>query len=327
MDFRPMLPHVVTYSVLLGLAALVPGFWQPVFFVIFYMALAQALNIFLGLTGYVDFGYVAFMGFGSYGMGLAVIGLYRTGLPEFLIVGVGLILAVVFSMVLSLVVGGVALRLRGAYFAIATVGVSEGSRYLIQGGRIWGGSEGIILTGPLRQAFGATQANLLSTFSADVITVVTAITAAVATLILIRGKVGFALKALREDEDAARVMGVYVTKYKIIAFVLSAVFAALIGASAWTLKLTYVFPSDVFNIAYVVEVIVTVMIGGTGTLTGPLLGGLIYGVMKYYLLIIIPGFQLLVLAPLMLVIILFFPQGIVGALRKALGPSAAKYLQ
>lgn len=290
------------------------------------MALAQALNIFLGLTGYVDFGYVAFLGFGSYGMALTVTSLYRTGWPPMVIVGLGLLLAVSLSLVLSLIVGGVALRLRGTYFAIATIGVSEGARYLIQGGRIWGGSEGIILTGPMRQAFGNVEATFLSTVAADAITAATALAAAFATLILIQGRMGYALKALRQDEDAARVMGVNVTKYKIIAFILSASFAALIGASAWTLKLTYVFPSDVFNIAYVVEFIVTVMIGGTGTLTGPLFGGLLYGVLKYYLLIIFPGFQLLILAPLMLVIVIFFPRGIVGGLQKLFGPTLAKYL-
>ncbi len=327
MDIRPMLAHLVTYSVLLTLGALVPGLWQPVFFVIFYMALAQAFNIFLGLTGYVDFGYVAFLGFGSYGMGVAITALIGSRLPALLIISAGLALAVLFALVLSIAVGAVALRLRGAYFAIATIGVSEGARYFITGGRVWGGSEGIILSGTLRQAFGSAQASLLSTFVADIITVATAFTAAVTTFLIIRGKIGYALKALRQDEDAAKVMGVNVTKSKVTAFIMSATFAGLIGASAWTLKLTYVFPSDVFNVAIVVEAIVTVMIGGTGTLTGPLFGGLIYGSMKYFLIILFPGFQLLVLAPLMLVIILFFPEGIVGALRRILGPEVARYVR
>jgi len=111
-------------------------------------------------------------------------------------------------------------------------------------------------------------------------------------------------------------MGINVTKYKIMAFITSAMFGGLIGAIAWTLKLTYVFPEDVFNITYTVEAIVIVMLGGSGTLFGPVVGGLIYGILKYYLNIILPGFQLLLLAPLLIIIIVAFPEGLVGSIKK-----------
>lgn len=303
------------YALLFILGLTIPGMWQPVALIMFYVALGQCFNIFLGLTGYVDFGYVAFLAMGAYGMAIAVDLLHRQGLG-ILIIFIGLILAVIMSSLLSLAVGAVALRLRGAYFAIATIGVNEGFRYFIEGARLWGGSEGIIVSGSLRQSLGPQMVNYLSTFVADVLVFLVAILAAFVTALIINGKMGYAMMALREDEDAAKVIGVNVTKYKIIAFVISASFAGLLGACAWTLKMTYVFPADVFLITYTIEAIAIVMLGGAGTLLGPAAGGVIYGVLKYYLAIKFPGLQLLILAPLLIIIIVIFPEGVVGTIKK-----------
>lgn len=306
---------LVFYAALFILGLTIPGMWQPVALIMFYVALGQCFNIFLGLTGYVDFGYVAFLAMGAYGMAIAVDLLHRQGLGIFIIF-TGLLLAVTMSSLLSLAVGAVALRLRGAYFAIATIGVNEGFRYFIEGARLWGGSEGIIISGPLRQTLGPQVVNYLSTFIADVLVFLVAILAAFVTARIINGKMGYAMMALREDEDAAKVIGVNVTKYKIIAFVISASFAGLLGACAWTLKMTYVFPADVFLITYTIEAIAIVMLGGAGTLLGPAAGGVIYGILKYYLAIKFPGLQLLILAPLLIIIIVIFPEGVVGTIKK-----------
>jgi branched-chain amino acid transport system permease protein len=217
---------------------------------------------------------------------------------------------------LSLAVGAVALRLRGAYFAIATIGVNEGFRFLIEGARIWNGSEGMIFTAQLNQILGRETASALMIFWADIMVLVIAVLAASVTLIYMRNRVGYALTALREDEDAAKVMGINVTKYKIIAFVTSAIFAGLVGAASWALKTPYVFPPEVFEIHYTIEAIIIVLLGGAGTLLGPLVGGLIYGISKYYLAIFLPGFQLLIFAPIIIVIIVMFPEGVVGMLKQ-----------
>jgi branched-chain amino acid transport system permease protein len=230
--YLPIVPVIVGYAVLFGTGLLVPGKWQLISQLAFYCAMGQAFNLFLGMTGYVDFGYVAFMGIGTYGMAISIWGLYDKGLGVWLII-IGLLLAALFSTLLSLAVGAVALRLRGAYFAIATIGVSEGFRYLIEGARIWNGADGIIFSRNMKVAFGKEMAGIISTFWADVLTFVVAIGAALITLIYMRGKVGYALTALREDEDAAKVMGINVTRYKIIAFITSAIFAGLLGAVAW----------------------------------------------------------------------------------------------
>jgi branched-chain amino acid transport system permease protein len=313
--YYPIIPVYAAYLVMFLMGKNVSGMWELIAMLAFYCALGQAFNIFLGMTGYVDFGYVAFLGVGTYGMAIGITKLAHVEELGIGIIIVGLGMAVMMATLLSLAVGAVALRLRGAYFAIATIGVNEGFRYLIEGAKIWNGSEGMIFMAELNHTFGREAASALSTFWADVFVLIIAGLAALATLCYMRSKIGYALMALREDEDAAKVMGINVTRYKIIAFVTSAVFAGLLGAAAWAIKTPYVFPPEVFEIHYTVEAIVIVLLGGAGTLLGPVVGGLIYGISKYYLAIILPGFQLLVFAPIIIVIIVLFPEGIVGMIK------------
>ncbi|MBW2181778.1 MAG: branched-chain amino acid ABC transporter permease [Deltaproteobacteria bacterium] len=325
--FYPILPVLAAYLFLFLAGSRIPGMMQLVAMLLFYCAMGQAFNIFLGMTGYVDFGYVAFMGVGTYGMALSITHLAPLeGLGIWVIV-IGFVAALFFSTCLSLAVGAVALRLRGAYFAIATICVNEGFRFLIEGAKIWNGAEGMIFTAQLNEILGREVAEKLSLFWADVIVLIIGLMAAIVTLLYMRSKIGYALTALREDEDAAKVMGIYVTKYKIIAFITSACFAGLIGASSWALKTPYVFPSEVFEIHYTIEAIFIVLLGGAGTLLGPIVGGLIYGVSKYYLSIYLPGFQLLIFAPIIILIIVMFPEGVVGMLKKRLhGKKPARYI-
>jgi branched-chain amino acid transport system permease protein len=313
--YLPLAPVLAGYFFLFLVGENMEGKWQLIAMLAFYCAVGQAFNLFVGMTGYVDFGYVAFLGIGTYGMAIAISRWSGQGLGLGLLV-IGLLMAIGMATLLSLAVGAVALRLRGAYFAIATIGVNEGFRYLIEGARLWGGSEGIIFTAQLNTAFGRDFANVLSTYWADVALFFIASFAAFLTLFFLRSKVGYALTAVRTDEDAAKVMGINVTKFKIIAFIASASLAGMIGAVSWALKLTYVFPPDVFEISYTVEAIIIVFLGGAGTLLGPIVGGLIYGLSKYYLAVILPGFQLLIFAPIIIIIIVLFPEGTVGVLKK-----------
>jgi branched-chain amino acid transport system permease protein len=310
--YIPVLPVFAAYLVLFLIGRNMPGMWQLMATLLFYCCLGQAFNIFLGMTGYVDFGYVAFVGVGTYGMALAISRLAHLEWLGLGVIFIGYLLALLLSTLLSMAVGAVALRLRGAYFAIATIGVNEGFRYLIEGTGMWNGSEGIIFFGEMNQILGSEVASAISTFWADIFVLIIAALGALVTIIYMRSKIGYALTALREDEDAAKVMGINVTKFKIIAFITSACFAGLLGASAWALKTPYVFPPEVFEIHYTIEAIIIVMLGGAGTLLGPVVGGLIYGLSKYFLSIIIPGFQLLIFAPVIILIIVLFPEGVVG---------------
>ena len=313
--YLPLLPVYLFYGLLFLFGRSVEGMWQPVALAAFYAALGQAFNVFLGMTGYVDFGYVAFMALGAYGMALTVSNLYNVAWLGGWLIVIGIAAAALFSGALSVVVGAIALRLRGAYFAIATVGVNEGFRYLLEGIRLWGGSEGIVISSNLRTAFGSEGASEISTYWADVYVFLIAALAAFLTLQYMQSRIGYALMALREDEEAAKSMGINTTKYKIIAFITSSALAGLIGATAWTLKLTYVFPADAFAIHYTVEAIVIVILGGAGTLMGPVVGGVVYAGLKYGLGVTFPGLQLLILAPIIILVIVLFPEGLVGVLK------------
>lgn len=326
LKYLPVVPVLLAYAVMIGIGLAYPGKWQLVAQLAFFCALGQAFNLFMGMTGYVDFGYVAFLGVGTYGMAVPISMLADKGLGLG-VIAIGLVLSVVFAVLLSLAVGAVALRLRGAYFAIATIGVNEGFRFLIEGARIWNGSEGIIFSSHLRTLVGRQAAMSLSTFWADVMVFGVAILAALLTLVYLKGRIGYALAALRMDEDAAKVMGINVTKFKIIAFITSAALAGLLGATAWAVKLTYVYPTDVFAIHYTVEAIIIVLLGGAGTLLGPIVGGLIYGLSKYYLAVHLPGFQLLIFAPVIILVIVLAPEGTVGVIKRRLsGTALEKYI-
>ena len=280
----------------------------------FYIALGQAFNIFLGMTGYVDFGYVAFMALGMYGMASGIVRAYEAGLPGYYGVLLGLVQTIVFTVILALIVGGIALRLRGAYFAIATISVNEGLRYLVEGLDIWGGSKGLIVSGPLISLFGNRGYSLIATVASDIAVFLVALLALLITIIFLNTRIGYALRAIREDEDAARVMGVNTTMYKVLAFATSGVLGGLLGA-AWSFKVAAIYPPDAFNIMYTVEAVILVMLGGAGTLTGPIVAGILYGSLKYALAGIIPGLQLLVFAPLLVAFIVLAPEGIIGGLR------------
>lgn len=320
------LPTLGLYLILLLLRITLIGFEQFITLIWFYIALGQAFNIFLGMTGYVDFGYSAFLALGMYGMAISVISLSKSTLTGALVLVTGIVVGIILVSLLALTIGGIALRLRGAYFAIATIGVNEGLRFLIEGTGIWGGSEGLIMAKPLRDIFGEALVTIIQIEFADYALFTISLITAFITHRIIVSKMGYALRAIKEDEDAAKVLGVNITKYKILAFLISAIIAGLIG-SMLSLKIVAIFPPQAFLVTYVVEAITIVVIGGAGTLLGPIFGGLIYATLKYMLMTTFPGLQLLILAPLLLTIILFFPEGAVSWLKyKARGTVLERYL-
>jgi len=316
--YYPLIPVFIAYLIMFLIGFSVPGMWQMVALLAFYCALGQSWNIFMGMTGYVDFGYVTFIALGTYGMSLGISYLYHFEWLGIGIIFIGILLALFLASLSALLEAFIALRLRGAYFAIACIGINEGLRYFIEGAKLWGGSEGLIFSGALMQALGREVANQLTTFWADFSVFIIAALAAFLNMHYMRSKIGYALTAVREDEDAAKVMGINTTKYKTIAFLTSGLLGAGVGAMAWGLKLGYVYPGDVFVIHYTVECIVVVLLGGAGTLMGPVVGGLIYGLSKYWLAIIMPGFQLLIFAPIIIIIIVAFPEGVIGLLKSRL---------
>ncbi|MEZ0290345.1 MAG: branched-chain amino acid ABC transporter permease [Sulfolobales archaeon] len=304
----------IIYLLLWSLKELKPEYSQLIVQLVTYATIAQAYNIFLGMTGYVDFGYVSYYGLGLYGMAIAIkYASERNIVPE-QAVALGVLLSLLMAGLIASVVGGIALRLRGAYFAIATIGLSQALRYFIEGTGLWGGSEGLIIARDLREIFGEERFSYATIILPDIGIFVSCLISTIVLYVVRVSRLGLGLLAVREDEDAAEVLGVNTVRYKFLAFIISALLASVVG-SMWSLKVTAIFPPESFNIAFSVEAIVITMLGGAGTILGPLVGASLYTLSKYFLGVMLPGFQLLIFSLLLIPIVVVFRQGIVGEVR------------
>lgn len=315
-----LLIPILVYIAILSLRVAFPALSQMITFIAFYVALGLAYNIFQGMTNYVNFGYVAFLGLGMYGMAQFVKSFYHTlmnlgdlGLKVLTIIAGGATVSILMSLLMATVVGLIALRLRQVYFAISTIGLAMGLRYFIEGTGLWGGSEGTIIAEDLLRLLGVPGVVGIVEL-ADILFVVVGILAVLITYRILTSKWQYALAALREDEDVADVFGINTTKCKFTVFMVSAILAAILGC-AMALKYQAIYPPEAFTLTYTIESIVIIMFGGMGTLLGPIVGGIVYSILKYVLTVIAPGLQLLVIAPIMILIIMFFPTGFVGWLK------------
>ncbi|MEM1598518.1 branched-chain amino acid ABC transporter permease [Pyrobaculum sp.] len=320
-----MKPHVplLIYLLLIVVAVAFPQYAKTVATIAFFMALGQAVNIFVGLTGYVDFGYVAFLAMGAYGLGVVVYYWPQLGM---LALPLGVLLGVAMAASLAMAVGAIALRLRGAYFAIATIGVNEGIKHLIVGANLWGGGAGLILGTSMFRAFGRDAALWLANVGSTVLILATGLLAVVAMYLIQASRAGYALAAIRQDEDAAKAMGINPTKYKLLAFTTSASLSGLLGAAYYPLGNMQVFPENVFFIEYILDGLAVMFIGGAGTVTGPIIGGLVYILARDLVGSFLPGMQVLAIAALLMLIVILLPRGVVGTLRQHLPPGVREWL-
>lgn len=298
----------------LGLV-LVAGLWPAVsgnvatrevlFTMLLSVALASSLNILLGYTGYVSFGHVVFFGLGGY------VGMYLLSL------GAGLWLAApaggIAAGMLAFLLGKAILRLRGAYFALATIGINEAMRAFINNFAPFGGPTGISLNFQIYAGYGGAVQALWLTYYA---LLGLAVLALALSFLVKTSKFGLGLMAIREDEDAAEVMGVVTPNAKTWAYILSAVIPGMVGA-LFFFKNGNIEPNDAFRLHFSIEMLVMVMLGGQGTVLGPLLGAAGYQWLRGFLLTspLFKDIQLTVAGTLLLIIVLFIPAGAVGWLR------------
>jgi len=268
-----------------------------------YIILASNLNIMLGYTGYINFGSIVFFGLGGYICLWLVSGL---GLP----LAVSLPIAGTCVSGLALVFGLGILRLRGHFFALATIGIIEGVQAFVQNFKPWGGSAGLYLSGGVLKQIGG---------PANALWVIYFLMIAVMGLSLYlsyavkSSKFGLGLLAIGQNEDAAAVLGVPTPLYKALAYCTSAFLPAIAGG-LFFFKSAFIEPASAFDLTLSTEVIVVVMLGGQGTVFGVALGALLYSELRGYLLTTatFSNFQLVISGALLLLIVLFFPGGLMG---------------
>lgn len=286
---------------------------ERTFTILLAIVMASSLNIILGYTGYVSFGHVVFYGLGGY-MGVYAIDKWGWPLP------LGVLLGGLTSAGLAFLLGRAILRLRGAYFALVTIGINEAMRTFVSNFEPFGASTGIELHFSVYKPYGGAAQALWLTYYF----VVTLSAFAILLSYWVRqSKLGLGLVAIREDEDAAEVMGVITPRYKTIAYVLSAILPGMLGV-LFFFKNGTVEPKDAFRLHFSIEAIVMVMLGGQGTVLGPMLGAWGYQRLRGLLLttnwqiagLAIKDFQLVIAGILLLIIVLFVPAGLVGWLRQ-----------
>ncbi len=279
---------------------------ETVFTILLSVTLASSLNILLGYTGYVSFGHVVFFGLGGY-VGFYLLAIQGWSLWMAMLAG-GL-----SSALLAYLLGRAILRLRGAYFALATIGINEAMRAFINNFKPFGGPIGMTLNFQVYRDYGgASQALWMVFYTMGALTLL-----AVTVSFFVRtSKFGLGLLAIREDEDAAEVMGVVAPKAKTWAYVLSAIFPGIIGV-LFFFKNGSIEPAPAFRLHFSIETIVMVMLGGQGTVLGPVVGSGLYQGIRGYLLTsaIFKNIQLAVAGGLLLLIVLFVPDGVIGWLR------------
>ncbi len=283
------------------------------FTILLAITMAVSLNIIVGYTGYVSFGHVVFYGLGGY-VGMYLINSLGLSLP-LAVLGGGIAAAL-----LALLLGGAILRLRGAYFALVTIGVNEAVRTFIANFQPFGGPTGIELQFSVYQPYGGPAQALWLTYYAVVGISVFAI---VFSYFIKSSKFGLGLISIREDEDAAEVLGIVTPNVKTLAFISSAFLPGMLGV-LFFFKNGNVEPGDAFRLGFSIESLVMIMLGGQGTLLGPVIGALGYQRLRGLLLtsnamigtLALKDFQLVIAGLLMLLIILFIPAGLVGWLRQ-----------
>jgi branched-chain amino acid transport system permease protein len=261
------------------------------------LCLAQMWNLLAGYAGLVSVGQQAFVGIGAYT--LVYFGNER-GLNIFLCVP----LAGVIAALLALPVAGVAFRLRGGYFAIGTWVIAEVFRLVVSQIDVLGGGTGTSLTAVIGIDLDTRQA----------VTLWLALAAGAGSILvvwwMVRSPLGQALRALRDSDRAADALGVRVTRVKLVAFVVSSAGCAIAGAIIY-LNLLRVQPSAAFSINWTVFMIFIVVIGGIGTIEGPLLGAIIFFALQEWLADL-GTWYLIILGVLAILITIRLPNGIWG---------------
>lgn len=223
-----------------------------------FVVMAAGWNLVGGLTGYPSFGNVAFFGIGAYTCAAAV-DAHRLNLP----LAAGVALSPVVPAAFAALMGLPLLRLRGHYFAIATLGVAVAAGEVVKNVEWLGESTGLFP--PIVR-----RADLVFLY----LMVAAAVLSVAATLLVMRSRFGYGLLAIRENEDAAQVMGVPTTAYKVAAFTLSAAMTGLAGGifALWNSFINYELG---FSLDFNIQIILMAVMGGAGTLFGPVLGAVV----------------------------------------------------
>jgi branched-chain amino acid transport system permease protein len=258
-----------------------------------YVVLALSWNIISGFTGYTSFGHVAFYGIGAYACAILVADYGWFWLPA-LGVSAGV------AALVGVAIGYPVLRLKGPYFAIAMLGAAEGTRVVVT---VWDS----LTHGGLGISLPSAETSMETYYAMLVLML---LTVAVAYAVG-HSRFGVRLNAIREDEGAAEALGINATLYKLAAFVLSAVFPAVAGGIQ-AYKVLYIDPPSVFFVQITIAMALMSMLGGKGTVIGPILGAVLLYTAQELTWVNFPTAHLIAYGLFIVLVARFMPRGLVG---------------
>ena len=290
---------IVGIIILIFLPRFISGYWVRVITTIFMFAVvSQGMNIMYGYMGYLPFGNIMFFGIGAY---ITAIGMSR-GLSFLAVLPLSALTAIFFSIIF----GFPMLKIRGHYFAIATIGINGALMAVVQNTtEITGGAMGTtlpIINKPPEVTnnyfyFGMLALMLITTLVIYLVT---------------KSKFGFGIRSIKANEEAANSMGINTTYHKVTAWAISSLFTSIAGA-LYAYWMSFIGPTEVFSTVFAVNVIVIMLIGGAGYVLGPIIGAFVVSLLSEVVWSAFLEYHLAVLGVTIIIILFFVPKGIAGA--------------
>src|SRR5450830_1902480 len=274
-----------------------------------FIVLATAWNILGGYCGYVNFGSAAFFAMGAYSS-VFMHKFYPLPIPVLIVIGA------IVSGIAGFGMGYLTLRLRGSFFAIATLALAVGLQTLVVNWDYVGGSRGAYILRPESVEFAGITINYIEYLFALMLAL--AVLALATARTIERSQLGFGFATIRDDELAAEACGVPTLRLKLIATTLSGAFMGMAGAP-FPYYIGYLQPSSAFGLEYAVNSIAMPMIGGTTSWVGPLVGAILLGSAQQYATVTISSAVNLQIVGLMLVgFVIIAPNGLIGLVQERL---------
>ncbi|MCR4426427.1 MAG: branched-chain amino acid ABC transporter permease [Firmicutes bacterium] len=302
-------------AIVIGLLAVLPLLTKNVnvhhvivmFFI--YASLGEAWNMITGLAGQTSFGHASFFGIGAYA---AAVAFYRFGASPW----IGMVIGALAAAAVGAIVSYPMFRLRGHYFAVATLAVSEIVFQLFVSWRWVEGATGISVP-VAREGLWTLQFHS-SKLPYCYLALAGFVAAAAAFHWLANSRIGFYLRAIKDSEEAAMAIGINPAKYKLLAMVSSASLTAIFG-SIYTQYILYIDPFMVFSMHVSIKIVLLTVLGGLGSVWGPVFGAAVLIPLSEYTRVLFGGtgrgIDLILFGVLIVMVACFQPQGIVGILR------------
>ena len=291
-------------GVLVGLGFVVlplfiEGYWIRVLTSIFmYAIITAALNIIAGYAGYAAFGNIVFFGIGAYTTAMLML---RVGFYWWTGALIGGLLAAIYAILLGIPI----LRLRGHYFAIATLGINRATEQIaLDWGSFTGGGKGITLPLPKME---------IQNFYAMIYFIMLGLllVTILVNYVISRSRLGYALRAIRDNEDAAEASGSFAPRCKIVAWAISAFITGVTGG-VFAYWFSFIEPATVFDIMIAVKAFVMMMLGGAGTVLGPVIGAFLIEVISETVWGQFLTLHMLILGIIMVGVVILIPRGMLS---------------